>query len=320
MSKKKRERKLARGNQPKPAITPPLLDRRAMERATWEIGRLVNERQFGSFEEVQAFIQQLNAGGGLPASVKRTPLDRAQELMYDAYEALGSRRVELARQALQISEDCADAYVLLAEEAARSLEEARDLYEQGVKGGERALGSRGFEENAGHFWGVTETRPYMRARLGLAQCLWLLGGRQQAIEHAIDLLRLNPNDNQGVRYTLATWLLEEGQDEAFESLLKPYEGDIAAAWQYPRALWMFHREGASPNANAFLRTAIAGNRFVAAYLLGKKPLPRHVPEYVGLGDEAEAVSYAAEGIKAWQETAGALEWLTQQLSQRHARA
>jgi len=38
-------------------------------------------------------------------------LFRAQDLMYDAFEADGARGVELAHAALAISPDCADAYV-----------------------------------------------------------------------------------------------------------------------------------------------------------------------------------------------------------------
>lgn len=43
----------------------------------------------------------------------------------------------------------------------------------------------------------------MRARQGLAVCLWELGEREQAIEHATYMLRLNPRDNQGIHYLLA---------------------------------------------------------------------------------------------------------------------
>ena len=84
-------------------------------------------------------------------------------------------RIKLAKQALTISDDCVDAYVLLAEESAKTLPEARDLYAIGVKAGERVLGKELFTEAVGHFWGMVETRPYMRARAGLANCLWLLG-------------------------------------------------------------------------------------------------------------------------------------------------
>ncbi|MDQ7839848.1 MAG: hypothetical protein RDU83_02330 [bacterium] len=70
-----------------------------------------------------------------------------------------------------MSPDCANAHVLLAEESARTLEQARGLCAQGAAAGKRALGERAFKEDAGHFCGILETRPYMRARAGLTQCL-----------------------------------------------------------------------------------------------------------------------------------------------------
>jgi tetratricopeptide (TPR) repeat protein len=136
-----------------------------------------------------------------------TPLDRAQDMMYQAFEASPAEQVRLARQVLKISADCADAYALLAEHA-KTADEALTLHKQGVDAGERALGKKAFKEDEGHFWGVLETRPYMRARQGLAQCLWEAGRREEAAEHYREMLRLNPNDNQGVRYSLATLLLD----------------------------------------------------------------------------------------------------------------
>ncbi len=152
MSKKKPSTKPRKRTKRKPNTRPPFLDRRAMERTMSGIGRLLSEREFQSPDEAEAFLQKMLASGALEAQPARIPVEQAQDLMYDAWEARGWRRVELARRALEISPDCADAYVLLAEEAARSLEEARDLYEQGVKAGERALGPRMFEEEVGSFW------------------------------------------------------------------------------------------------------------------------------------------------------------------------
>ena len=98
---------------------------------------------------------------------------------------------------------CADAYMLLAEEDAGSLEETRELYQKGVEAGERALGRETFEEDAGYFWGILEIRPYMRARQGLAFCLWELGERQEAIDHYKQMLDLNSDDNLSIRHELA---------------------------------------------------------------------------------------------------------------------
>ena len=98
---------------------------------------------------------------GGPAA--ETPLGQAQDLMYKAFEIADiQERIKLAKRAIELSPDCADAYVVLAENAAHR-KEALEFYEKGVAAGERALGPKAFQEDVGHFWGLLETRPYMRA-------------------------------------------------------------------------------------------------------------------------------------------------------------
>ncbi len=289
------------------APTPGLPDRRLMEQQMAQIGRLLQSHDFASIEEANAFIQQMLATGGIPDAVPDTPLDQAQEVIYQALEVAGKRRVALARKALTLSPDCADAYVLLAE-ATRDPQEAKAHYEHGVEAGERALGPQPFKEDVGHFWGIMETRPYMRARQGLAEVLWVLGKRQDAIGHATDLLRLNPGDNQGIRYLLANWLLAEGDDDALERLLKAYPDEGSAVWVYTRALWTFRRKGAGAAATRALKAALRTNPHVPFYLFGLRELPEELPGYIGMGDESEAIAYVAEAITAWIGTEGALDW------------
>ena len=190
-----------------------------------------------------------------------------------AFDAPPAKQIGLAREALKISPDCADAYVLLAEHA-HNANEAQELYRQGVAAGERALGKKGFAELAGHFWGHLETRPYMRARQGLAQSLWEAGRREEAAEHYREMLRLNPNDNQGVRYSLATLLLDLDRDEELRRLLNEYEDDALAEWAYTKALAAFRAEGDAVRTKRLLQRAVKVNKHVPDYLLGHKPLPR----------------------------------------------
>ena len=100
--------------------------------------------------------------------------------------------------------------VPLAEEEAKSVEEALEYYRKGAEAGVQVLGPKGFKEYAAHFWGVLETRPYMRARAGLAATLNALGEVDAAISNYRDMLRLNSNDNQGIRYELASCLMKSG--------------------------------------------------------------------------------------------------------------
>jgi tetratricopeptide (TPR) repeat protein len=238
-------------------------------------------------------------------------IGKAQDVMYDAWERTTSRsRVALARKALGISPLCADAYNLLAEEA-RSVEEARDLYAKAVDAGELALGPKGFKEYAGHFWGFLETRPYMRARAGLADILLKLGDEDAAISHYRDMLKLNPNDNQGIRYVLAALLLRRGEETGLKELLAAYEDEGSAYWLYTRALLAF-REGGADNEQAvtLVKGAWSANEHVPAILAGTKPPVFGDSGYVTMGGPDEATYYFTEFGPAWHCTPGAVEWLT----------
>lgn len=283
---------------------------RSMEKMMRDLTKLLEEQQFESIEEANAFLEQFRGKPIPEARRSDDPLTRAQELVYDAYDASSRKEaVKLARQALEISPDCADAYVLLAEAEAKTVEQAHEYYQKGVAAGERALGPETFEEDAGHFWGILETRPYMRAREGLADTLWLMGEEEAAIEHYQDMLRLNPGDNQGIRYELADCLLAAERDEELEELLERYPDDASANWRYNRALLLFRQDGDSDEANAALEEAMDFNEYVPAYLLGKKKLPKQMPAYRGFGDENEAIEYAFTGIELWRNSHGALRWL-----------
>ena len=241
-------------------------------------------------------------------------LEDAQDLMYRAWETADQRqRVALAKEALSRSPLCADAYVLLAEETAKTPAEAIELYRKGLEAGEKAIGPAAFQDDVGHFWGLLETRPYMRARGGLAQALWDVGRHDEAIEHYRELLRLNPNDNQGNRYLLAGCLLALDRDADLTALLDAYGQESTAEWSYTWALIAYRRDGDSVEARSLLEKATTANSHVASYLLGRKKLPRKPVPYITMGGEDEAQEYARRYAAAWANTEGALEWLTARL-------
>jgi tetratricopeptide (TPR) repeat protein len=236
---------------------------------------------------------------------------KAQKVMYDAWDQTSPRaRVALAHKALAISPFCADAYVLLAEEEAKSAEEGLGYYRKGVEAGKQALGPRGFKEYAGHFWGFLETRPYMRARAGLAATLNTLGEVDTAISHYHDMLRLNPNDNQGIRYVLAGCLMKSGDTEALKKLLKRYDEDGSAPWLYTQVLVVFRENGASEKAEALARKAWTANNHVPAVLAGAKKAKSSTNGYMTMGGEDEAAYYVEEWGFDWVTTPGAVDWLT----------
>ena len=83
--------------------------------------------------------------------------------------------------------------------------------------------ARIFEESAGHFWGILETRDYMRARYALIEALLKVksyAAVKAAHDHAMDCLRLCRSDNMGVRFIVPALKLRLGQDQGCYDFIK----------------------------------------------------------------------------------------------------
>jgi tetratricopeptide (TPR) repeat protein len=291
-----------------PAAPPARMDPRSMERIGAEIERLFRDRQFESIEEANAVLQKELAGSTIDdvPSTATTPLEKAQELIYQAYDATGRRQLQLIRRALALSPDCADAYILLAERAPSRFA-ARPSYEQALAAGERALGPGAFEDPDRSFWGDVSTRPYMRARVGLAECLAAEDDFDGAVDHYRALLRLNPDDNQGVRYLLLTTLLRAGRNAEADALLKESD-EPTALWTYAAVLLALRAKDYGL-ARKRLRAALKANRRVPRYLTGGRELPSSLPSHYAVGSDDEAVVCAYDLILPWEDTPEAAAWL-----------
>jgi hypothetical protein len=220
------------------------------------------------------------------------------------------RRQRPARQPARSepAEPDADGYIALAEHAPNR-REALKLYEKAVAAGEKAIGAEAFQAAAGQFWSILETRPYMRARFGLAGLLWTLGRRDEAVGHLQEMLRLNPGDNQGVRYTLLEFLLFLDRNDEAARLIEQFADDDSAAWAYTKALIAFRQQGDTIDTRRLLKAAKKTNKRVPPYLTGEKFPPAEQPGWFSPGDAREAVNYVAGFQVAWKDTAGAIVWL-----------
>ncbi|MGE5483877.1 MAG: SEC-C metal-binding domain-containing protein, partial [Ignavibacteriales bacterium] len=285
---------------------------RHVEESMSDIDRLVSGKSFDSLDEMNKYLQSLvRAGRPAPKTPASTPLQAAQDMIYRTVGLSSKKRkLELARKALNTSPDCADAYVILAD-AERDPAARLRLFEEGVAAGERALKQAGTDldkPEKGEMWSIG-SRPYMRARLGLAHCLWDMGRKDDAVGHYRDLLRLNPDDNQGVRQVLLNALLDLGRIGEARALLKDYPDDASADWYYARAFILWTESGDCRQARMEMRKAFYANAFVPEFLIGRHKMPSAVPADVGLGDEDEAVAYAFASRGYWTARPGALAWM-----------
>lgn len=260
-----------------------------------------------SIKTSKPFLQLIE--GTRDTALPRNAAEKAQELIYEAWDAdTYAKRVTLAEKALEIYPDCADAYVMLAEETADHLFEAIELYKKGVDAGMRTIGKRHFDDIRGHFWSYIETRPYMRAKAGLAGCLWEGGHFEEALKHYREMIELNPSDNQGIRYIIAGCFLYLELDDELEKLLGKYD-EVSCEWLYTKALFAFMKHGDAIDSLGLLRNAIKANMFVPIYLLNRKEMPENLPDMYSFGSEDEAVVYVERNGSIWRKIKGSLNWL-----------
>ena len=212
---------------------------------------------------------------------------------------------QLAHRALELDLGCSEAYLILGE-LAILIEDRLDFYRKAFETAERNLGAVYFVENAGHFWELWATRSYMRARFGFAESLATAGRADEAIVHYAELLRLDPKDNQNVRYFLLPLLMIAGRDVDAAQLVKQFD-DKSASWAYAKALLAYRLAGAFAATDRLLREAMGINSQVVALLCSDVRYPR--PSGYARRSIKEACFVAEQLRPAYESSEGALEWL-----------
>ncbi|MCO6042537.1 hypothetical protein NG895_01325 [Aeoliella sp. ICT_H6.2] len=239
----------------------------------------------------------------------------AQELAFEAMEAMASGDYEAAAaaatRAAEIDPNCIDALHILSQLGSENKAELVENLRRTVDRAEKNFGKKFFRENEGIFWGLLETRPYMRVRAELASLLYDVGETEEAIEHVEEMLRLNPNDNQGLRYSLLGWYLELGNLKGADHLLLEYAEEGSAMFAWARVLARVLDDDLDA-ATAALSEARDANQYVEAYLVGRKRLPKQGPGYYSPGDESEAIVCMDAIGGAWRKHPVAKKWLKSQ--------
>jgi hypothetical protein len=227
-------------------------------------------------------------------------IDKAQEIVWDAWDMEDPvDSIALAKEALKIDPDCADAYNVLGYEE-KDTEKRLGYFTQAVESFKKRHNEKYFEETAGYFWGELETRPFMRALLGYGQSLWDSVKPKEAVETLSYMLTLNPNDNQGIRYTLVSWLLIVDDFKGVRNLLKKYKEKIACMLFSALLLNILEKKD-----NGVLQkqydAAVQANKYIVPYLLKKKKASTVEFNSYSLGSKEEAVIYMNDqyGAAAW---------------------
>lgn len=248
------------------------------------------------------------------SGVSEDAVFEAQQFVYDAWEAETEEgELDLILKALELDPVNVDGLLTLLRHCEPGIEEEIDCLRKIVAVGEMRLGPRTFKEGAGHFWGILETRPYMRARQELAEALRWSGRLEEAVAEWEAMLKLNPNDNQGLRYSLLACYLALGRLAGARRLFKKYRGEeyFNTVFAWGRVLERF-LAGELAEAGRALAGARKQNPHTQGYVKGHRRLPKHLPDSYSPGSKEEADCFAEMLREAWSKHPPALQWLAEQ--------
>jgi tetratricopeptide (TPR) repeat protein len=274
-----------------------------------DLHRLMEAANLKTKEDYERFAREMT-GKTIPEFDKEalSKEEQAQDLVYQASDVDDVLEADrLIFQAFLLDPDCVEAYEYLAGVAGSPMLSLM-LFRNGFTAARKKLGEKYFKENKGHFWGLHETRPFMRCMQGYADALYLLGQAEAALDVYFEMLELNPNDNQGVRDQASLHCLELNRLDDFEKLATKYPGGITAFYLFNKVFYSFLKEGDSETSRALLAEARVRNKHVPMLLMSRKELPPLSDTY-SLGEKSEAVYYATFARPIWQAKIGSISWL-----------
>lgn len=192
---------------------------REIEKIFKEFEKYISDRVFEDEDEYeQALTEFINMKNNMEED--REDVWYYLDMAYEADSAEDA--LKYAEKALETDKNCLDAEIIIADLSNDDPEDLKTEYEILIKKAEKHLKEQDIlnEENMGSFWGIIETRPYMRLRNFYIKLLQEMGKNKMAINECEDLLKLSENDNLGIRYTLIS-LYAFFEDE--KNVLKLYK-------------------------------------------------------------------------------------------------
>ena len=240
-------------------------------------------------EKLQEFIKMYNNG---EMEYKNTPLDDAYEILEEAHNARNEKEaLRLAKKAYEKSSECFDAILFQCDLEENGIKRMT-LLNDGLKFEKNRLTKEKYfdKENIGYFYGIFETRPYIRGLVIKIEYLLEEGKLRQAASVCKEVLKLNENDNLGARYLLmAIYAVLEEEKDMLDLYKKYPEEDLEMLFPL---FAIYYKIGNDKKAKDYLNRIDKCNSNFVKYFKGTiKPSEKVNPGYYSRGDSSEIFMY-----------------------------
>ena len=220
-----------------------------------EVERLMNE-----------FVVQYNSS--IPAFVTKETAENTDDYLELAHNATCMKdALKYAKKALKLDPHNFDAESLVLELKAKDSTNLVQDYAKAVQRATAFMEETGYfdEEYIGDFWGVLETRPYMRLRCKYVNVLIECGMIGQARDECKELLRLCERDNMGIRFLLMHIYAYFEDEEAALTLHKQFDSYDETELLLPLSI-LYYKKGIFTKAVQYLRKLNGANRDLKRFL------------------------------------------------------
>lgn len=243
-------------------------------------------------EDLQEWVQKYNAG---EIDYELTILDQANEILDEAYHTNDPKKaMKLAKKAYQMCPACFDA-LLYQVDLEEDYVKADRMLDKGLQKEKQRLEEEGFftKDYIGIFYGVFETRPYIRGLRVKIQHLIYAGRLTMAKALCQEVLQLNESDNTGVRYLLMAIYAMLEEEQEMLTLYKKYS-ENTLEMLFPLFL-LYYKMGDEKKTKKYLTKVLKANPHVLDFFQGKiKPNPNAIPGTYSIGDTSEVIMYFSE--------------------------
>ena len=217
---------------------------------------------------LQEYVKLMNEDSPLLASMAE---EESADVFLDRAQEAKSRRERLKwiRKAREIEPDHVDAALAEIEMTVKDPYEEEMLLCELQQKAEKQLREQGYFRKAsiGVFWGLIETRPYMRVCQTYVGTLLMNRKMRLAAKACESMLRLCSRDNLSIRYTLIHIYARLEEEKAAQKFFKKCGEEWGTRFPLAMAL-LFYKIGKEVEARQYLQMLLDNNKDTKKFFSG----------------------------------------------------